>query len=1003
MRSISAAAKTKLRTKKGIEPITVIEVDWAPNHTLSYADRDLTSIPGRIIEVGAIDNVVTVSNSSSSQQLAVTIDDTDGIIKALFDTNDVHKRNARVYQYFQGLDLADKFLLFAGKVSSPITWNERDRTVKFTIISQLEDREVGFSAEEGQFPYLPADLVGKPWPSIFGVVQDCPALQVNHAVQGTTLTGVGVVAGQAYYAGFPLYNTGSNQDSNLGAGLANISAQINVLFCAEACANFADDGAKAQQYLDQINQLEAQRTEMVAQAASKQACAQWQRAQQLADANSKGAGANPIQVLGGEDFPQNTPLTIDINGAEFTGYFNGQNFYVSGRYCQSIADQAAQANSEQTSSCPYEHRSGGGNNEYDYKIDVSCDCMWADFDTCWCRQHGFIISTSNDSANTKSDNPILQQFWADAGATVKIKSDEPITYIVSIVPGSVLAVKAYKQFTGERRLVLVPNNLYTVRSHNYGAVTAVELVFAKPLSSYTDQGWSDDVYVTFQSSVGPDTINVLKYLITNYTGLTWDNASFNNVQSKLAPFPVNFPLLDRKNTLQLLQEIAFQSRCALWLSNGVFYIQYLPEEPTPDPTDGTITVSDLDADAGVEVELTPTEDLVTKMTVKWRVSWAPGATDRDKDKSEKTMILRHNVTRYGTQEQEYDWYIYNQPDIIYKAATFWLIRKSSTWKKIKFKTFLHKLGLETFDAVNLNFAGGYVANGAVKAIVEQANYDSSDNTVEVQCIVPVRSGEMSKYVYYWPAALPASVTWPPADDVAKNDAGGGGIGMNATGNLPVGDTSAIDAGGIVWVGGPNVVFHARSDWGDRHPTDIGFSAQRVVNPSFYAELNPTSKPYLNLRTFTVAPMQPYIPQQMGNQITLDIARTKVVDSNARDGRTARLNSLIARIDEDNNLVIKGDARIGDSSGTQCGQLDDVIFVSSTGIACLREDVSVASEAHDTSEAWLSDALVVSDETGCLSLDASVYIANGDGEESQFDFKYDADGGVYGAGTAFLQD
>jgi len=242
-------------------------------------------------------------------------------------------------------------------------------------------------------------------------------------------------------------------------------------------------------------------------------------------------------------------------------------------------------------------------------------------------------------------------------------SDEPITYIVSIVPGTVLAVKAYKQFTGERRLIDVPNNLYRVETKTYGAITAVQVVFNKPLSTITDQtapngtgGWSDDVYVTFQSSVGPEMTAVLKYIITNYTDLTWDDTSFNHVETKLTQFPVNFPVLERKNTLQILQEIAFQARCALWLSNGKFYLKYLPEEPA---ADDTITVSDLDADAGVEVELTPTEDLVTKFKVKWRLSWAPGATDRDKDKSEKTMILRHNITRYGTQEQEYDWYIYN--------------------------------------------------------------------------------------------------------------------------------------------------------------------------------------------------------------------------------------------------------------------------------------------------------------------------------------------------------
>ena len=129
MRNIPADALTKLAQRHGNEPITIIEVDWVAGRTSSYADRDLGTIPGRIVEVGDLDNVINVSNTGGSQELSITLDDTDGTIKAIFDSHDIHKRSARVYQYFDGLDLADKFLLFSGVVTSPITWNERDRTV----------------------------------------------------------------------------------------------------------------------------------------------------------------------------------------------------------------------------------------------------------------------------------------------------------------------------------------------------------------------------------------------------------------------------------------------------------------------------------------------------------------------------------------------------------------------------------------------------------------------------------------------------------------------------------------------------------------------------------------------------------------------------------------------------------------------------------------------------------------------------------------------------------
>ena len=1001
MRSISAAGLAKLAERHGNEPITIMEVDWVPGRApRSYADRDVDTIPGRIIEVGDLDNVIGVSQNNSSQSLDVTLDDTDGTIKAIFDGHDVHKRTARVYQWFEGLDLADKFLLFSGKISSPVVWNERDRTVKFTVVSQLEDREIGFSAEEGQFPYLPADLVGKAWPMIFGTVQDCPALQINHAVTGTTLTGVGVIAGSDLYGRFPLYNTGSNEDAGIFASLCQISAQISTLWCAMACWENVDD-AKADDMLDQINQLEEQRGKIVAQAMSRKLCAEWQRQKQLADANAKGLGPNPIKILGGEDFPQDTPLVIDINGAWFWGHFHGQDFYVTRRYSEQLAEQAQDSYNQQTEECPYEDR-GGGVIDYDYRQEVPCSCMWADFGTCECRHHGFIIQTGSGSADQKSADPILQQFWADAGATVRIHTSEPITYIVSITPGQVLAVKAYKQFTGERRLVAVPNNLYRVETKTYGSVTAVEIVFDKPLSTITDQGWGDDIYVTFQATAptyGPNIVDILIHLIGTYTDLGYDATSFSYVKDKLARFPANFPILDRKNTLQVLQEIAYQARCALWISNGKFYIKYLPEEPV---AADIITVSDVDADKGVEVELTPTEDLVTKMKVKWRVSWAPGPTDREKDKSEKTMILRHNVTRYGIQEEEYDWYIYNQPDTILKCATFWLIRKSHTWKRIKFQTFLEKLNLETFDCVNLDFAGGYVASGAVKALVEKANYNSADNTVDFECLVPVKAGTMSLYPFFWPANLEASATWPPSEDALNNDCGGGGIGMGATGTLPVGITEGIGPGGVVWVGGPNVVFRPQSDWGDRHPADTGYTAQTVINPAVYAELDASPKPRLNLRTYTVRPSDPPALMPLPGGISIDIARTKFVDSSGENPQAhATLNTLLKGISENGELMLRDDALVASDAVPDGAPLNTLIYVTSDNYVALSSDAYVADDAHPTGAA-LRDALAIG-QSEYLCLQSDVWITGGDGEETSFDFRYDDETGVYGAGTAFLQD
>ena len=980
MRSISPAGLAKLATRYGNESITIIEVDWAVGRAHSYADRDVSSIPGRIIDVGDLDNVIGVSNNNSSQSLAVTLDDTDGTIKAIFDGYDIHKRDVRVYQWFEGLALTDKFLLFAGKVSSPIVWNERDRTVKFTVISQLEDKEIGFSAEEGQFPYLPADLVGKAWPMIFGTVQDCPALQINKAVTGITLTGVGIISGQSIYL-----DRTATEDSNTYISTRN---QLIPLAAQTSLASYAGilwegvDNKQAEQFQEQASQGSAQFNKIVATYFKNLECAALKRANQIAEANSCGNGQNPIRILGGEDFPQGVTITLDINGGQFTGYFNGQLFYATSRYNPAGDADAAAAAKSDSEICPPDPSI-----PQPFRNEISVPCSWLHHDPCTVVAEGY-TTPPNDDSNAIQD-PILQQFWADAGARVLMHSDEILTYIVSITPGTVLAVKAMRTLSGVQRLIDVPSSLYTVVTQVYGTVTAVQIILPRPLSTLTtaeiqttcgdtattvtteNQGWSDDLYVTFQSSVGPDIIDILEYIIDNYTDLDYDGDSFEYCRTKLTPFPANFPLLERKNTIEVLRDIAFQSRCAILLTNGIFYLRYLPEKPTGEMLVDEITVADMDAEAGVEVSLTPTEDLVTKMIVKWRISWAPDENEyvNEADKHEKTMILRHNIERYGTQEQEYDWYIFNQPDIILKCATFWLIRLSRTWKCIAFRVFLNKLNLETFDAVTFS-PTGYLASEPVTVLVSKAAYNSANNCVEMECQTPVRAGTLVEDQFFWPADLSPSVTWPPQEDIDNGNAGGGGIGAGATGELPIGDTSNIEDGNTVFVGGHNVVFRANADWGDRQPTDSGFTAQQTLSAS-NTNLTVGGRPRLSLKFHRMKATEKFNPLDLTGGLTIDLDSTRITDTRLELSRWGYLSSLLKMNDGGDVCIDRAVGRILTEENPDGALLSTLIYVTSDNRVALSVDAYVAGDERPMG--------------------------------AMFDFKYDEEGGVYGAGTAFLQD
>ena len=950
MRNLSANALAKIATTHGNEPITIVEIDWIEDEgSKLYADRTTGAIRGKILEVGNLDNVISVSNNDSSQELSLTLDDTDGTIKAILDTNDIHKRSARVYQWFEGLGLDDRFLLFAGKISSPIKWSERDRTVSFTIISQLEDKEVGFSAEEGQFPWIPSGILDKAWPMIFGKVQDVPAMQFNQAVSGRTICGIGIVSGESQHYGAPL---GGN-DSAFYVSMTQMSAQASHLW---HCWSASCDEDEKEAFSDQANAVGDQMSQMSFDHQKQKECARLQRIltyeESVSAAGGNALGCNPVRILGGEDFPQNVGLKISIGQGVFTGYFDGDEFHISDRI-----HVVNEAKAEETSNRTWtywrawreHHELCGPTPPFaEWKFETQLKCIdWPSnilFPDGIIKDSGSASGTLSEDETDKKADQLLQHYWAASGSSVSLWSIEEITYLISIIPGTVLTLKAYKVLDNERLLVNIPTELYEISIVDYGPIQTVQAVFSKPLSTITGQGWDDTIYVTFESDVGPHTCDILEYIITNYTDLSFDATSFTNIRANLDPFPMNFPILEKKTALTVLQEIAFQARCALWISNGVFYIKYLPEEPS---SDATITVSDIDAERGIEVELSSTEDLVTRMNVDWRISWNEDDPNR--------VILRHNVKKYGTQTEDYFFYCFNQPDIVLKAATFWLVRNANTWKKIKFKTYLQMLNLETFDTVTLDFGSqDYVSTSPVKAIVEEATYNSDDQTIDFSCHTPVRSGEMVEYEFFWPAALTVDDTYPTDEDVADGYAGGDGIGVGATGDLPIGFTDPDDWGsGIVWVGGPNVVFSGPADHGESVITDVGFVAQTISFSNVYAELDTTSVPNPDLQESYALDTNLFELQPIAQGIMIDLHETIIVDN----GKNKEFSNSPRR----SNL--------------------------GTFFRGINNDSADRKLLVDTDEAlWSSE-----------EEESSVDNAEG----KPFHFKYDEDSEKYGAGTAFL--
>lgn len=787
MRELSVAALAKLAQTLGTEPVIVIQVQWSTNGNLfTYGDIDAPGVDGKILEVGGLENVITISGVSQgttgdSQELSFTLDDTNGAIKAILDTNDVHKRPVWVYQWFPDLPFADRFLLFKGEVSSPIEWIEGERTVSFNVINKIEDAEVGFSIEEGDFPYAPDELIGVPWPLVFGTCVHVPALKVVEPFQGILQTGFGI------------------HDFTLEGRLE----QLEKLCCPQVFSHqeYQFSGGSPITGVANATLVNVFRPDAGCVCKIKSTREEWidllaqQRSYEFAT----------IEVINGEIFPQGKLITLDICGSRVRGRFNGTTFsvqeYIHPQRETYEVPPVMNYNCIHAASANF----GGPTTTPPAPPSQVIDCNAPDIDKDRAELGWDYLATF----------PIADFFWAEPGCRVFLVQDECIVYIVNLLPSTIHRVAAWRTFdTGERALVTVPSSLYIRRLTNYNGYVVTEIVFTKLLSR-RGEGWEDNLYVSQQSSIGPNTVDILSYLINKYTTFDVDSASFTAVRAKIDKYPSSFPLLERKNILEVLREIAFQARCALILRDDTFYILYLSEEPT---SDFTIDEDDVIAKS-FTLTHTETEELVTKFTAEWKVDYAV--------ESKNKVILRYNVKKYGTQERVFDFYIYNILSLVQKSATFWLIRMANTWRKVLLSTPLTKLEAEVFDIATVTLPD--FASTPVKCIVEQATYNSDSHEIDFVFWTPVRSGERTQYNFAWPAQIAVTFLWPERADLLVGNAGGSGPNINV--RAPAGHVLSASPPADFNVNiedltctlnkfATDILGKCRRDHGDKKPTDI---------------------------------------------------------------------------------------------------------------------------------------------------------------------------------------
>ena len=793
MRTIPAPTLNYLQTNLGTDPILVLGVIWAEGgNEVLYADQKIDGADypyPTLTQISGFDTALIVSGSGDSQSISVTLDDIDGQLKWIFNNYDIHKLPVKLYHHFSGLNLADKFLIFQGEINSPIVWDEGKRSLSFTILTHTEDTEVAFSMEEGDFPGIPEEALGKVWPLVFGQVCNMEVIQVRAPRKGFLLSGEGwhdftiqPRLCQARYIQCPSIALGTiknlEQDP-IGGGYKQTEK---------------DEFGPAPECVD--DRFEA-------------ICNLLYRYDQETSYEN-----TVINIRGGDVFPQGETITLNVGGALLIGSFNGTYFTIINRTHPDYED--------------WEHIECAAIPDHAYSIQLSnWNDNWVETDsgTAWyhnqdpietledCQPDAGVWRRAPSGGSSESWRAYEAMesagfVWRPAGTEVFLQAESEILHIVSLIPGTINSVAAYKiQASGRAILMEVPSEYYTVYETNYDGYQVVEIGFEKQLSTY-DSNWNNTIYVSFTSDVGPNPIDIIEWLLDKYNTLTYDATTFTDVKAKLANYPCNFYVNERTNILELIHDIAYQSRCALYIRDEVVFIKYLSEEPT---AIRTITESDIVANTFI-ITLTETEDIVTKHTIGWKKTDAMVEED---DETNLKIILKHNVAKYGITESGWNYYTQNLYDTVLKSATFWLIRRANTWKYIEFDMPLKHLDLDVFDCVLLNVA--QFSASPVKVVIESAAYNPGTNTIHFRCWTPILAGTDEVYTWAWPAQQTEVSRFPLPGEEEK---AGGGYTFTVTPPIEhILRSGYVDTGDA-----PTIILTS----GDQNPSDIGDVAPTVV-------------------------------------------------------------------------------------------------------------------------------------------------------------------------------
>lgn len=712
---------TALAKQFGNEPLLILMIDWGVGvGTKYYSEKTIDpDIMGRIQRIDDLSITRQNDNYGAIGQFNIELDDWDKHFWFIMNTTNLEGKKVTVYQAFDGMDRADWLVLFIGNVVGPINWSEGQHVLSFGVFSNYGgDNLFGMIIPDFTDPNTPAitpnsveiqdpSSIGKFVPIVFGNTICTPAVRVASGMSSSTM-------GNLHF-----------DDALYNEDLTSYVSQTVLV----------QDGYKFPQFEEFIANIGGVRCrgQFGPLGSSTFYISEHNVPIDLANAAT-------YRDTGDPDYYEPTVCWINTDQIlveKWVLFFDPHAGFIA-NYC------TAQDGQKCTFVLPftrqYPNYSSGNppgpfimllngvtalqaTAKYSYKWPA---LIGQNYYEVWDIPPGSDFSV--EAADVYIANYIPSTTIKAVYAYRNIK-----TYVLNPVTGE------YKQKSSKRTLCPVPSSYYTKNlTYNFNGIPMSAIIFDRSLSSYPDQEWEDEIFIVQSAPVGPNTSDIIKWLIQTWTpSISIDLTSFNAVKTAITKYPSNFPLLSQKKTLDICREIAWQARCALTIYNNTAYLTYLSAVPTPV---STVETPDIQYKS-IDVTYTDSERMYTSITGKYRFNWTA---------DELKTYYKNNTDKYGLKEVTWDFFIYNNIDYVTKSLKFWGRYYSESWKKMKLNSFLNALQLDLFDSAQFTFPTDYpMGLTTFKGLVEEWDYNSESFLVNMMIWTCILAGTIVEDTTFW--------------------------------------------------------------------------------------------------------------------------------------------------------------------------------------------------------------------------------------------------------------